>query len=115
MRFLIITYKTSPTGQISEEMTVTKKLRMNDIQTGSVILDFRKLEVVKASMGGQLVPKDWERIVSYYYEHYSATIERLFLENGWELKKVEEEKTAEDSEEPTAVVEDKDEVETQSA
>ena len=39
-------------------------------------------------MGGTTVPKDWERIVSYYYEHYSATIERLFIENGYELKKV---------------------------
>jgi len=114
LRYLIITYKTGAKGQISEEMTVSKKLRVNDIQTGSVILDFGKLDVVKASMGGKVVPKEWERIVSYYYEHYAATIERLFLENGWELKKADTE-TAENSEESTAVVEVNDEAETQSA
>jgi hypothetical protein len=33
-------------------------------------------------MGGQQVPKDWDKIVSYYYQHYAHTIERLFEENG---------------------------------
>lgn len=33
-------------------------------------------------MGGTTVPKNWDRIVSYYYQHYAATIERLFQENG---------------------------------
>jgi hypothetical protein len=33
-------------------------------------------------MDGVVVPKDWDRIVAYYYQHYSATIERLLRENG---------------------------------
>jgi hypothetical protein len=33
-------------------------------------------------MDGITIPKDWDRIVAYYYTHYSATIERLFTENG---------------------------------
>jgi len=51
----------------------------------NVILDFETLAVVKCSMDGVVVPKDWDRIVSYYYQHYSATIERLFRENGHEI------------------------------
>jgi hypothetical protein len=33
-------------------------------------------------MSGTVVPKDWDRIVSYYYQHYANIIERLFTENG---------------------------------
>jgi hypothetical protein len=49
--------------------------------------------VVKCSMDGVTVPRDWDRIVSYYYKHYSATIERLFTENGHEIK-IEKSKNA---------------------
>jgi hypothetical protein len=49
-----------------------------------VILDFRDLAVIKCNMDGVTVPKDWDHVMSYYYQHYSATIERLFVENGHE-------------------------------
>jgi hypothetical protein len=50
-------------------------------------LDFKKLEVVKASMSGTVVPRDWDRILSYYHQHYASTIERLLKENGYEIVK----------------------------
>ena len=68
-------------------MAVSKRVRPSDLQTASVILDFKKLEVVKASMGGVAVPRDWDRIVSYYHQHYANTIERLLKENGYEIVK----------------------------
>jgi len=34
--------------------------------------------------------KDWDTIVSYYYKHYSHTIERMFQENGHELSLAEQ-------------------------
>ena len=70
-------------------MTVCRNIRPNDIQTCNVILDFRKLEVVKCTMNGTNVPRDWDRIVGYYYKHYQSTIERLFNENGYEIVKPE--------------------------
>jgi hypothetical protein len=82
-----MTYVTRPGGKIDEVMTVSKRLKTNDLQTANVILDFKKLEVVKASMSGTLVPRDWDRIVSYYYQHYASTIERLLKENGYEIVK----------------------------
>ena len=86
MRYLILTYYKKPNGQIDEQMAVSKRVKPSDLQTANVILDFKTLSVVKCSMDGVVVPKDWDRIVSYYYTHYSATIERLFTENGHEIK-----------------------------
>jgi hypothetical protein len=89
MRYLILTYYTKPDGKIDESMAVSKRLKINDLQTANVILDFKKLEVVKASMNGTVVPRDWDRIVSYYHQHYASTIERLLKENGYEIVKDE--------------------------
>ena len=86
MRYLLLTYYRKPTGQIDEAMTLSRKLKLRDHQMANVILDFETLSVVKCSMDGVVVPKDWDRVVSYYYQHYAATIERLFKENGHEVK-----------------------------
>ena len=37
-------------------------------------------------MGGVAVPKDFDRIVEYYMEHYESTITRLFKENGYDVE-----------------------------
>lgn len=92
-RYLIITYVQKPNGQLDEMMTIAKNLKIKDVQTGSVILDFKKLEVVVASLKGETVPKDWDRIVSFYNQFYEATIERLFYENGWQVVKSEASET----------------------
>jgi hypothetical protein len=84
---LLLTYYTKPDGKIDEAMAVSKRVKPSDLQTASVILDFKKLEVVKASMGGVAVSRDWDRIVSYYHQHYASTIERLLKENGYEIVK----------------------------
>lgn len=78
----MLTYYTKPDGKIDESMSVSKRVKPIDLQTASVILDFKKLEVVKASMGGTAVPRDWDRIVNYYYQHYKATIDRMLAENN---------------------------------
>lgn len=85
MRYLILTYYKKANGQIDEAIAVSKNLKARDIQTASVIVDFKKLEVVKASMGSEQVPRDFDRIVKYYMQHYEAIITRLFNENGYEV------------------------------
>ena len=89
MRYLILTYYTKPDGKIDEAMAVSRNIKTRDLQTASVILDFKKLQVVKCSMNGVQVPRDWDRIVTYYHQHYASTIERLFAENGYEIVKPE--------------------------
>jgi hypothetical protein len=91
MRYLILTYYTKPNGQIDEVMAVAKNLKRRDHQTANVILDFRTLSVLKCSMGGVQVPRDFNRIVEYYHQHYETTISRLFRENGYEIVKQEAE------------------------
>lgn len=95
MRYLVITYYKKANGQTDEAMAVTRNLKTRDIQMANVILDFKKLEVVKASMGGLNVPKNFDNIVQYYIQHYENIITRLFNENGYQvdLEKPNEENT----------------------
>jgi hypothetical protein len=87
MRYLILTYYNKPNGQTDEVMAVAKNLKRRDHQTANVILDFKTLSVLKCSMGGTTVPRDFNRIVEYYMKHYESTITRLFGENGYEIVK----------------------------
>lgn len=96
MRYLVITYYQKANGQIDEHTAVTRNLRMRDHQTASVILDFKKLEVVKAHLNGITVPKDFNRIVEYYMQHYENIIKRLFQENGYEIEFKKTEQTQSD-------------------
>jgi hypothetical protein len=89
MRYLLITYVKRPKGNIDEVMSVSKNVRSRDLQTCNVILDFKRLEVVKATMDGTTIPKDFNRVVEYYYQYYQSTIDRLFAENGLEVVKNE--------------------------
>lgn len=87
MRYMIISYYKKPSGQMDEVMTVAKNLKFRDLQSASVILDFKKLRVEKASLEGNTIPRDWEKIISYYFRFYQSTIERLLKENGFEIEK----------------------------
>lgn len=93
MRYLILTYYKKADGKIEESMEVSKKIKMRDLQTANVILDFKTLKVEKCQMGGVQVPKDFHRIVEYYMQHYENIIKRLFAENGYEVVKNEESKS----------------------
>lgn len=100
MRYLILTYYKKPDGRIDEAMQVSRNLKSRDIQTANVILDFKKLEVVKATMGGVTVPRDFNRIVEYYMQHYENVIKRLFQENGYEVEFTKPQTEAVKNEEP---------------
>jgi hypothetical protein len=63
-------------------MTIATRLKRKDLQMTNVILDFKEQKVLQCSVAGITANKDWDTIVSYYYQHYAATIERLFQENG---------------------------------
>jgi len=89
MRYLCIAYYKKPSGQMDEVIAVSKNLKKRDLQTASVILDFKKLQVVTCNLDGVQVPKDWDHIVKYYFEHYENIITRLFDENGYTVEKRE--------------------------
>lgn len=82
MRYLLLTYYYKADGKIDEAMAVSNSVRRKDWQTASVILDFKECKVLKASLRDNTIPKDWDRIVGYYYPFYTNIMERLFTENG---------------------------------
>jgi len=77
MRYLIINYYRRPNGQMDEVVTVAKRTKTRDIQSAAVILDFHTRSVVKCSMDGVVVPKDWHRIRDFYHQYYSQIIDDL--------------------------------------
>ena len=77
MRYLIINYYRKPSGQMDEVVSLARRTRMRDIQSAAVILDFQTQTVVKCSMDGVVVPKDWHRIRDFYHQHYSQVIDDL--------------------------------------
>lgn len=99
MRYFVITYYQKANGQQDEVTAVTKNLKTRDLQCATVILDFKKLEVVKATMGGVNVPKNFNNITSYYRQHYKNIIDRLFAENGYEIVDVDPSENKEEKKE----------------
>jgi hypothetical protein len=82
----MLTYYYQANGKIDEGMTVSNNIKRKDWQTASVILDFKEQKVLKASLRDTTIPKDWNRIVGYYYPFYTSIMERLFEENGHTLE-----------------------------
>jgi hypothetical protein len=78
----MLTYFYQANGKIDEGMTVATRVRTKDWQTANVILDFKEQKVLKASVRDTAIPKDWDRIVGYYYPFYTNIMERLLTENG---------------------------------
>ena len=91
MRYFLISYYKKPNGQMDEVVSVSSHLKLKDRQTAAVVLDFRTQTVLQCSMNGTTVPKEWDRIVSFYYQHYAATFDRLAKQNGIEFKRSESE------------------------
>ena len=82
MRYMIITYmqraaRRGRPPQQDEVVSVARRLKPNDLATGSVILDFRDRTVIKASVGEQIAPRDFVKIRDYYYQHYPELIDQL--------------------------------------
>ena len=85
MRYMILTYFKQANGKIDEVMSLSNRVKPKDWQTASVILDFKELKVLKAALRDTTIPKDWDRIVGYYYQFYTNIMERLLQENGHTL------------------------------
>jgi septum formation inhibitor-activating ATPase MinD len=105
MRYLILTYYRQASGKTDEVMTVAQKLKSKDLDMAGVILDFKELKVIKASVGGVNAPRDFNKIVGYYMQYYQNIIERLFADNGFQIETNQESnmnnnKTMEDNEKP---------------
>lgn len=84
MRYFIVNYRQVMQGsgrqatmQTDEIVSISKKLKMRDLQTASVILDFVTKRVVQCQMDGQVADKDWHRVRDFYYKYYKKIIDDL--------------------------------------
>jgi len=62
---------------MDEVVTMAQRIKTRDIQSAAVILDFQTRSVVKCSMDGVVVPKDWHRIRDFYHQYYGQIIDDL--------------------------------------
>lgn len=78
LRYLVVTY-IQPKGSTShtEHATVATRIKPKELSEASVIMDFKTQTIVKCSLGGVPVPKEWQRIRNFFYEHYRNYIDVL--------------------------------------
>lgn len=86
MRYFTVSYQRKSNGQMDESIGLSRSLRNRDLQECAVIVDFRTRKVVKASLDGNTIPKNFDRIVEFYHKHYQHVIDRLLKENGLERR-----------------------------
>lgn len=79
---MIISYMKRPSGQRDEIVEIDKKYRQRHMNTASVVLDFARQEVLKSSLEGVTIPRDWQRIRDYYHQHYAEVIDKLEALHG---------------------------------
>ena len=80
MRYFIVTYYKKATGKINESVKVDNKVRMADLQTASVIIDYKERKIVKSNFEEELGPDrqhDFETINNFYREHHPQVISQL--------------------------------------
>lgn len=82
MRYMIISYMKRPNGQRDEIVEIDKKYRDRHMSTASVVLDFAQQAVLKSSLEGVTIPRDWQRIRDYYHQHYADVIDKLEALHG---------------------------------
>jgi hypothetical protein len=70
---------------MDETVSVARRLRDRDLQTAAVLVDFQRRSVIKASFDGAVVPKDFDRVIGYYHQHYRDYIDQLLKDNNLEL------------------------------
>ena len=62
---------------MDEVVSLARRTRTRDLQTCSVILDFKTRSVVKCSVGDQIGTRDFQVVRDYYHTHYANLIEAL--------------------------------------
>lgn len=66
-----------PGGQIDEQVAVSKKVKVSDIQTCNVIIDYVKKKVEKCIIEGNKVDTDFDKMNEYYKRVYPSLVAQL--------------------------------------
>jgi len=88
MRYFLIKYIQRPNGQYDEISEIRKNIKPQHYRNFSVILDFKKLEVVQAHVNGVSAGRDWEKLFQTYVQHYRQQFDMMLDYNhGPEIAK----------------------------
>lgn len=80
MRYFLASYYKKPTGKINEAIKLDTKVRTRDLQTASVIIDYKERKIVKSNFAEELGPDnqhDFDTINNFYKGHYPREIAQL--------------------------------------
>lgn len=77
MRYLLITFFKKPNGQIDEQVSISKRLKPDDLAVCNVIIDFADKKIVKAVVNGSVLDTTYDKMVDYYKNIYSDLIDQL--------------------------------------
>jgi len=79
-RYLVVNYKQQPDGKYSEAIAVTDKIKNNELQYSSIILDYKDRIVVKLRIPDQTPEsRDFDKLSAFYKTHYSDIVSMLEL------------------------------------
>lgn len=87
MRYLLVTYKRKPAGQIDEEVGFTTSLKTRDLQSCNVIIDYKEQKIIKCVVEGNMIPTTFESLTEYYRRAYPTVIEQLELATSARFEK----------------------------
>lgn len=80
MRYFIVTYLKQPTGKINESAKTDTKVRMKDLQSASVIIDYKERKIVKSNFEEELGAgnqHNFDIINDFYKKHYGNLISQM--------------------------------------
>ena len=80
MRYFLVSYYRKPNGKINESVKVDSKVRMKDLQSASIIIDYKERKIVKSNFEEELGPDaqhDFDTINNFYKTHYAQLIAKL--------------------------------------
>jgi hypothetical protein len=73
----MLQYARQANGQIDEQVSFSKKVKTNDLQTMNVIVDYKERKVVKCVIEGKVIDRDFNALNDYYKEVYPSLIEQI--------------------------------------
>ena len=66
-----------PSGAIDEQVAFSKKIKMADLQSCNVIMDYQHKKVLKCVIEQKIVDTDFDSMNKYYREIYPDLISQL--------------------------------------
>lgn len=82
----MIQYLRQADGRIEEQVSFSKRVKENDLQTMNVIMDYAARKVTKCVIDRKVVDTDFDRLHQYYHQVYPNLIDQIMQLQAIEQK-----------------------------